>query len=70
MSRSPAFGFHPKCNSLHITYLAYADDLLLFCRGDICSVSMILDCLNTFGDMVGLRVHLQKSNIYMACIDD
>lgn len=46
------------------------DALLLFCRGDVNSVSMIMDFLYSFGYMAGLRVRLQKSNIYMACVDD
>ncbi|XP_073061666.1 uncharacterized protein [Primulina eburnea] len=69
-SRSAHFGFHPKCANLRITHLAYADDLLLLSRGDTRSVSMIMECLNNFGDMAGLRVNLLKSNIYMAAIDD
>ncbi|XP_073024427.1 uncharacterized protein [Primulina eburnea] len=69
MSRSPYYGFHPKCLNLRITHLAYADDLLLLSRGDTRSVSMVMHCLNSFGDMAGLRVNLLKSNIYMAGID-
>lgn len=70
MSRSPQFDFHPKCKNLHITHLAYADDLLLFSKGDVRSVSMLMKCLNDFGDMAGLRVNLLKSNVYLACMDD
>lgn len=70
MSRSPSFGFHPKYFNLHITHLAYADDLLFFSREDVRSVSMIMGCLNSFGDMAGLRINLLKSNVYMASIED
>ncbi|XP_075508006.1 uncharacterized protein LOC142544859 isoform X2 [Primulina tabacum] len=70
MSRSPTYGFHPKCRDLRITHLAYADDLLLLSRGDIGSIEMVMNCLNKFGDMAGLRVNLLKSNIYMAGMDD
>ncbi|XP_073050881.1 uncharacterized protein [Primulina eburnea] len=41
----PDFNYHPKCEPLRITHLAYADDLLLFSRGDIGSVSIIVDSL-------------------------
>lgn len=70
MSKSRDFGFHPKCSNLGITHLAYADDLLLLSRGDVRSVSMVMNCLNNFGDMAGLRVNLLKSNIYMAFIGE
>ncbi|XP_073024441.1 calcium-dependent lipid-binding protein-like [Primulina eburnea] len=70
MSRNVRYGFHPKCNNLHITHLAYADDLLLLSRGDVDSVGLVMKCLNAFGDMAGLRVNLLKSNIYMAGVDD
>lgn len=70
LSASSDFGFHPKCKNLRITHLAYADDLLLFSRGDIRSVSMIMNCLRNFGDTASLRINLQKSNVYIACVDD
>lgn len=66
MSRSLAFGFHPKCCNLRITHLAYADDLLLLSRGDSTSVGMLMDCLNDFSDMAGLHINLLKSSLYMA----
>lgn len=69
MSRSPAFGFHAKCQNMRLTHIAYADDLLLFARGDIQSVSLVMDCLNEFGDMAGLRVNQIKSRIYMASME-
>lgn len=66
MSRSPYFGYHPKCMNLHITHLAYVDDLPLLSKGDVDSVGLIMDCLNRFWDVARLRVNLLKSNIYMA----
>lgn len=33
---------HPKCAEIEITHLAYADDLLLFVRGDTSSVGIRL----------------------------
>ncbi|XP_075515951.1 uncharacterized protein LOC142550775 [Primulina tabacum] len=70
MSRSPNFRFHPKCATLRITHLAYADDLLLFSYGDRISLFMIMQCLQNFGNTAGLRMNSSKSNIFMASIDD
>ncbi|CAK8536554.1 unnamed protein product [Lathyrus sativus] len=34
MQRDPNFNYHAKCEKLKITNLTFADDVLLFCRGD------------------------------------
>jgi hypothetical protein len=36
------FHFHPKCQSLGISHLAFADDILLLCRCDTLSVDILL----------------------------
>lgn len=45
MARSQAFGFYPRCNNLHRTHLAYVNDLLLFSRGDVQSVGLLMSCI-------------------------
>lgn len=57
------------CADTEITHLAYADDLLLFARGDESTIAMIADCLQDFGDMAGLRANPLKSSIYFAGVD-
>ena len=63
------FNFHPKCADLNITHLAFADDLILFARGDVPSIKICMDCLNQFGDVSGLRINANKSNVFMAGIN-
>ncbi|XP_022880980.1 uncharacterized protein LOC111398292 [Olea europaea var. sylvestris] len=43
------FNFHPKCGPQKINHLAFADDLMLFARGDFLSVKILMDCLSKFG---------------------
>lgn len=62
----PEFNYHPRCATQKITHLIYADDLMLFTRGDITSIQIAWDCLLDFGDKSGLRVNPQKSNIFLA----
>lgn len=66
----PDFNFHPKCKPLGITYLAYADDLLLLSRGDAGSVSMLMTCLNAYSETAGLCANNLKSNIFLAGVSD
>lgn len=70
MATSSAFAFHPNCKNLHITHLAYADDLLLFSHGDTGSLSLLMKCVRDFGNTAGLRINFLKSNIFMAGIDE
>ncbi|GFZ21539.1 hypothetical protein Acr_29g0007010 [Actinidia rufa] len=63
------FNFHPKCGGLKITHLAFADDLVLFSRGDPKSVSMLMEHLNHFGDCSGLKVSFAKSSLFAAGIN-
>ncbi|GFZ09181.1 hypothetical protein Acr_20g0009890 [Actinidia rufa] len=62
------FNFHPKCAALNISHLAFADDLILFTRGDVISMSLIMDCLKKFGECSGLRISDTKCNLFMAGI--
>ncbi|CAH9071106.1 unnamed protein product [Cuscuta epithymum] len=64
------FNFHPQCSSLGITHLAYADDLMLFSRGDTYSVEILVNALKDFGDVSGLRVNHEKSNIFVGGVRD
>lgn len=35
-------GFHPGCSHLKLNHLAFADDLLMFCKGNVASVVLLL----------------------------
>ncbi|XP_011004865.1 PREDICTED: uncharacterized protein LOC105111252 [Populus euphratica] len=63
-SLSPGFRFHPKCKSLSICHLAFADDVILLSRGDRHSVSSLYQHLTTFGQTSGLVINANKSSIF------
>lgn len=63
------FGFHPRCKSINVTHLCFADDLMVFCKGDLCSVRVICDCIKVFSNTSGLHANAGKSTIYLAGID-
>lgn len=47
-TKSEDFSFHAKCEGEGITYLTFADDLLLFGRGDLSAMSVLADSLMKF----------------------
>ncbi|KAL0423109.1 UNVERIFIED_CONTAM: putative mitochondrial protein [Sesamum radiatum] len=64
------FNFHPRCEKLKITHLLFADDVMLFSRGDLPSIHILMECLQEFRDVSGLAVNTVKSNIFTAGIQD
>lgn len=60
----PDFNYHPRCEKLQIVQLGFADDLLLFCRGDIRSVQLLYECFLRFSHCSGLVVNKHKSSIF------
>ena len=62
----PGFKFHPRCKSLRLNNLWFADDMLLFCRGDIDSIAMMISSLKLFSETTGLQISAEKSEIYLA----
>ncbi|GJU22982.1 RNA-directed DNA polymerase, eukaryota, reverse transcriptase zinc-binding domain protein [Tanacetum coccineum] len=51
-------------NSVKITHLCFADDLLVFCNGDQKSVNVIKESLDEFSGVSGLVPNMQKSTIF------
>lgn len=60
------FNFHPRCDKLKLTHLTFADDLMLFARGNIGSVRILANTVDEFGRVSGLRANNLKSNLYLA----
>ena len=67
---SPDFNFHQFCASTRLTHLVFADDIVLFCRGDIGSVRILMDCLRRFGRYSGLRINSDKSAVFLGSVPD
>ncbi|XP_074304832.1 uncharacterized protein LOC141639656 [Silene latifolia] len=60
----PGFSYHPKCVKINLTHLIFADDLLVFTRGDLPSIQAVDRCLKQFAAYSGLQVNPMKSNLY------
>ncbi|KAF3675337.1 hypothetical protein FXO37_05924 [Capsicum annuum] len=64
------FNYHPLCKKLHLTHLSFADDLLLFARGDTNSVKLLHEKFITFTEASGLQVNHAKSVVYFGGVTD
>ncbi|KAG5224356.1 RNA-directed DNA polymerase, eukaryota, Reverse transcriptase [Salix suchowensis] len=62
----PAFTFHWRCKALRITHMSFADDLILFSRGDPSSVKILKSALDTFSKLSGLSINHNKSSVFAA----
>lgn len=64
IGKLPGFKYHSRCKSMQLNHLCFADDMLLFCKGDMDSISMILGGLKLFSETTGLHISPEKSEIY------
>lgn len=56
------FKYHWRTSQLKLSHLIFADDLLLFCRGDSSSISTLLKAIDHFSASSGLIPNPLKSN--------
>uniref|UniRef100_A0A1U7W3B3 Uncharacterized protein LOC104219732 n=1 Tax=Nicotiana sylvestris TaxID=4096 RepID=A0A1U7W3B3_NICSY len=63
------FAFDTKCKGLKLNHLCFADNVLMFCKGEYQSIMLMLRGLQTFSDASGLSTNAGKSNVYSANMD-
>lgn len=54
------FNYHSKCEKMKITNLSFADDLLLFARGDALSVELMMKTFMKFSYSTSLKINPNK----------
>ncbi|XP_074318577.1 uncharacterized protein LOC141655393 [Silene latifolia] len=64
VSLQDTFRFHPMCGHIKLNHLLFADDLLMFCKGNAASIMWLLRYFSTFSAASGLCLNRDKSDIY------
>ncbi|GJX73970.1 RNA-directed DNA polymerase, eukaryota, reverse transcriptase zinc-binding domain protein [Tanacetum coccineum] len=69
-TRSPPHFRYTGCKDLMLTYLCFADDLIVLCHGDKSSISIIKEALKEFSVVSGLKPNLCKSTIFFGNVNN
>lgn len=70
MSKSEDFNYHYRCNHLKLNYLIFADDLMLFYKGEVNSIVLMVGALKAFSDVSGLSAKKEKNAICFGNVKD
>lgn len=63
LHEKPDFDFHPRCEKLKIFNLCFADDLLMFARGDMIRIQLLMTKFREFSSATGLKANISKSKV-------
>ncbi|XP_074305567.1 uncharacterized protein LOC141640785 [Silene latifolia] len=58
------FQYHPLCEATKLNHLMFADDLLLFYKGNIHSIMLLIKAFSSFSSASGLTMNTSKSEAY------
>ncbi|XP_074305392.1 uncharacterized protein LOC141640520 [Silene latifolia] len=58
------FQYHPLCKSIKLNHLMFADDLLMFCKGNVQSIMLLMRAFSSFSKASGLCMNSSKSEVY------
>lgn len=64
------FKFHPRCQSLSLTHLCFADDVMVFVESSKESIEGAVSVFDEFAVWSGLCISLEKSTVYMAGVSE
>ncbi|XP_024011406.1 uncharacterized protein LOC112086667 [Eutrema salsugineum] len=64
------YGFHPKCSTLKLTHLCFADDIMIFSDGKLSSMEGIVGVFEDFAKMSGLQISMEKSTAFLAGVSE
>ncbi|XP_019235633.1 PREDICTED: uncharacterized protein LOC109215964 [Nicotiana attenuata] len=65
LPRLKEFKYHPRCKRIRVTHIYFADDLLIFYRADINSITVLRETFQRFSATSGLQTNAEKSSMYV-----
>lgn len=57
--------YPPFCSKISLKHLGFADDMLIFLKGEISSITALMDIFNEFYIMSGLKLNPNKTEIFI-----
>lgn len=70
LHQNMSFHYHPRCRRVMLTHICFADDLLLFTRGDVLSIQQVMAVIDKFALTSGLKANQLKSCIYFGGVKE
>ena len=64
------FKYFTGCSRLKVNHLSFADDLLLFSKGEAQSAYLLLQGLKQFSESSGLQANKHKFSIYSTAMEE
>ncbi|XP_074305789.1 uncharacterized protein LOC141641010 [Silene latifolia] len=58
------FQYHPLCKGIKLNHLIFADDLLMFCKGNAQFIILMIRDFSSFSKAAGLFMNNNKSEVY------
>ena len=62
------FDYHPKCKRIKLTHFCFADDLMIFTKGNLDSIVGIQNVLKLFYTYSRLQLNCEKSEFFNSLI--
>nr|XP_016441986.1 PREDICTED: uncharacterized protein LOC107767487 [Nicotiana tabacum] len=70
VAEQEGFAYHKKYKGLKLNHLCFADDVLIFYKGDFQAIVLMRKGLQTFSNASGLTTNAAKSNVFSANMDE
>lgn len=70
MTTNGDFNYPPGCEKLHNIHICFADDLLMYCRANMVSVTLMNHAFMRFSEPSGLQANKDKSLVYIVRVHD
>lgn len=69
MRKREDFNYHYRCNHLKLNHLIFADDLMLFCKGEVNFVVLMVKALKAYSEVSSLFANKKPMDLYIMAKD-